>query len=144
MLFIYKDPYNLEGVVNTRIRDFLHSYGYPNAVVSRDLITDTPPDIMVWSRIVGPAVEVSQDFQYDIFQISVSCEGTLEKDGREISSEICSLLRAGFQSMEMIEEPITNLKAGSGAYLTNGLEGFNRPAYTFTLSVYQTTQKLTV
>jgi hypothetical protein len=144
VLHIYTDPYELENVINTRIRSFLQSQGFLNVVVSRDLETDPMPDIMVWSRLIGPGVEVSEYFQREALQISISCADTLEKSGRERSSYLSNLLRAWLNSRDFHGEPITTSEAGSSPYLTNELDGFNRPAHTFPVSVYQTTSQLIV
>jgi hypothetical protein len=143
-LFVFTDPYQMENVVNGKIRRFLQSHGYPEAVVSRDLQTDNPPAIMVWSRQISPAVEIMEGFQSEGFQISVSCKGVNGKNDRQMSSEVCTLIRAFLQSYDFVTLPITNIDAGSGAYPTDGLEGWTRAAYTFTMSVYQTANKLTV
>jgi hypothetical protein len=144
MLHIYTSPWELENVLNSRIRSFLHSYGYLNAVVSRDFDADDVPDVMVWSRLIGPGAEMSEGFQRNTLQVSVTCESTPEKDGRELSSEISTLLVAWFNSRDALGLPITNIEAGSSPYITNGLDTFERPAYTFSLSVYQTTTKINV
>jgi hypothetical protein len=126
-------------------RSFLQSHGYPDVVVSRDLETDPMPNEMVWSRVIGPAVEALEGlYQYEVFQVSVSCKGNLDKSDRQRSSELTALLRAYINSPEFLVLPITNIAAGSGAYPTNELDGYSRPAYTFSMSVYQTTTKLNV
>jgi hypothetical protein len=143
-MFIYTDTYSLENVFNSRIRSFLHANGYPTAVVSRDLASDNTPDVFVWSRSLGAAVEVMDGFQWETFSISVTCADTEEKGGREISSELSALLIAYLKSREVLGGPITNLEARSGVIPTSGLDGLSRAAYTFSISVYQTANKLTV
>jgi len=144
-LYVYMDPFTFEGKVNARVREFLNTTMGYNTVVSRDLQSDDMPDIMVWSRIVGPAVEVSNvGYQYQAFQISVSSADLDGVDGRQRSSEIASLIQAFMTSQEFLGRPIINSSAGSGAYLTDSLDGFNRPAYTFNIFVYQTQNNLTI
>lgn len=143
MLYIYTDIYELENIVNSRIRSFLQAHGYPNVIVSRDLETDNPPAELVWCRVIGPAVEVTEGLSYENFQVSVSCKETTDKSDRQRSSELTTLLRAYLDSSEFVTLPITSMTVG-GAYPTSGLDGYDYPAYTFSLSVYQTTTNLNV
>lgn len=143
MLHVYTDIYELENIVNSRIRSFLQSHGYPTVSVSRDLESDLNPDVLVWCRVIGPSVEITEGLSYESFQVSVSCHETTDKSGRQRSSELTVLLRAYLESSEFITLPITSIGVG-GAYPTSGLDGWNHPAYTFPLSVYQTTTKINV
>lgn len=137
MLYIYTDIYELENVVNSRIRSFLQSHGYPNVIVSRDLQSDNPPNELVWCRVIGPSVPVTDGLSYESFQVSVSCKETTDKSDRQRSSELTALLRAYLESQEFVTLPITTVTVGGG-YPTSGLDGYDYPAYTFSLSVYQT------
>jgi hypothetical protein len=145
MLHVFLDSYSVENVVNGRIRSFLTARGFTDLVVSRDLKSDQTPGTLVWSRLISPGVEIHEGFQRETFQISVSCSDPLDPSlpsGRETASRICSLLRAWFNSEDFIALPITNSESLSGPYYTNEMDGFKRPSYTFTLSVFQMTEKI--
>lgn len=143
-LFPFLDEFSLEAAVIVKLRNFLTSFYDFEITISRDLQTNPMPAVMVWCRIIGPAVRNGWELdQYQTFQISVSSEDTVDKDGRQISSEITALIRAYMASQEFLGKPIMNCET-SGAFLTSELDGFNRPASTFTASVYQAATTLTV